>query len=139
MRVGMSKSIPSVQRYMTPTPHTIGTDQPLAKAHELFSKYGIRHLPVLKGGQLAGLLSQRDVALIERLRDVDPAVLPIEEAMSAEIYTVSPNAPLDEVASEMAERKYGAAVVVDNRHVVGILTTVDVCRAVVDLLHTRLK
>ena len=39
----------------------------------------------------------------------------------------------------MAEHKYGCAVVVQNSKVVGVLTTVDVCAALVDLLHSRLK
>jgi acetoin utilization protein AcuB len=135
----MSKAIPTIQKYMTTSPHTIGADQSLRKAHDLLRKFNIRHLPVLRGGQLAGLMTHRDLALIERLRDVNPESVLVEEAMATEVYAVSPNAPLDEVAAEMAEKKYGCAIVVDNAHVVGIVTTVDISRALVDLLHTRMK
>ncbi len=135
----MSKAIPTIQKFMTTAPHTIGSDQTLNKAHELLRKFGIRHLPVLRAGKLAGILTQRDLALVERLRDVNPESVLVEEAMATEIYSVSPQAPLDEVAAEMAEKKYGCAIVVDNQHVVGIVTTVDICHALVELLHTRMK
>jgi acetoin utilization protein AcuB len=135
---GMSKPIPTVQKYMTTSPHTIGADQTLAQAHALLKQYKIRHLPVLKGSELLGMLTERDLALIETLRDVDPHTIQVEEAMSTGVYTVSPEAKLDEVVGEMAEKKYGSAVVVQNGKVVGILTTVDVCCALAELLRGRL-
>jgi acetoin utilization protein AcuB len=85
------------------------------------------------------MLTQRDLALVETLKDVDPRNVKVEDAMSTEVYTVSPDAALDEVVGEMAEKKYGSAVVVSNQKVVGIFTTVDVCAALADLLHSRLK
>lgn len=124
---------------MTTTPHTVGSDQTLQHAHVLMNEHNIRHLPVLRGGQVVGMLSERDLALIEVFKDVDPRALTIDEAMSTGVYQVVPDAPLDVVAAEMASKKYGSAVVVQNRKVVGILTTVDVCSALADLLHGRLK
>ncbi len=135
----MAKAIPTIQKYMTTAPHSIGTEQTLAHAHEVLRTHHIRHLPVLQGGKLVGMLTQRDLALVETLKDVDPQAVKVEDAMSNEVYTVSPDAPLDEVVQEMAEKKYGSAVVVSNHKVVGIFTTVDVCTALADLLHSRLK
>jgi acetoin utilization protein AcuB len=136
--ISMTKAIPSVQKYMTMSPHAVGEDQPLSVAHQMMSKHKIRHLPVLRGGQLVGMLSERDLALIETLRDVDPAHVLVSDAMSTVVYATSPDAPLDEVVDEMAERKLGSAVVVQNHKVVGILTTVDVCIALSALLKGRL-
>lgn len=59
----------------------------------------------------------------------------VEDAMTSSPYTVTPDTPLDEVVATMAEHKYGCAVVMQNRHLVGIFTTVDACRACADLLH----
>lgn len=98
----------------------------------------IRHLPVLDGGRLVGMLSERDVALVEALGGVDPTAVTVAEAMSTVTYSVRPDAPLDEVVNEMASKKYGSAVVEQNGKIVGILTTVDVCRALAELLHGRL-
>jgi acetoin utilization protein AcuB len=123
---------------MTTTPHTIGSDQTIAKAAAVMSEHHIRHLPVLRGGRLLGVLSDRDVKLIEGFRDVDATTTKVEEAMTEQPYTVEPGAPLDEVVSTMAEKKLGSAVILQNNKVVGIFTTVDACRALSELLQTRL-
>jgi CBS domain-containing protein len=123
----------TVRDYMTPAPHTIGEDQPLAVAHEAMQKYGIRHLPVLAAGRLVGLVSLDDLHLIETIRDVEAASVPVEDAMSTSVYAVTPDAQLDEVARAMAERRIGSAVVMEGRAVVGVFTTVDALRALADL------
>jgi acetoin utilization protein AcuB len=133
----MSKAIPPIDRYMTTSVHTIGHDQRLAQAHKLMRKFHIRHLPVLQGGKLVGVLSDRDLNLIETLRDVDPEQVLVEEAMTPTVYKVSPKAVLDEVVREMAHHKYGCAVVEDSGRVVGVFTTVDALRAFADVLETR--
>jgi hypothetical protein len=51
---GMSKPIPSIQKYMTTSPHTVEADQTHAHA--------TRHLPVLRGGELVGMLT--DIAFV---------------------------------------------------------------------------
>jgi acetoin utilization protein AcuB len=134
----MSKGIPHIDRYMTTSPYSIGQEQRLSQAHRLMREHNIRHLPVLHGGLLVGVLSDRDLHLIETLRDVDPEKVLIEEAMSPTVYTVSPKAMLDEVVREMAHHKYGCAVVIDNGKVVGVFTTIDAMRVFADLLETRL-
>lgn len=135
----MTKPIPTIQKHMTTSPHSIGKAQTLAHAHDVMRTHHIRHLPVLDGGRLVGMLTHRDLALVESLKDVDPKRITVEDAMSSEVYTVSPEASLDEVTREMAERKYGSAVVLQNQKVVGIFTTVDVCRTLTELLESRLR
>jgi acetoin utilization protein AcuB len=133
----MTQPIATIDAFMTPHPHSIGRDQPLARAHAFMGEHRIRHLPVLDGGRLVGLLSDRDLHLIESLRDVDPTLLLVDEAMSIEVYAVRPETPLEEVTATMAERKYGCAVVLDRYKVVGVFTTVDACRALSALLKAR--
>jgi acetoin utilization protein AcuB len=134
IRVSMSSTISG---FMTPTPHTIGQDQHLALAHRLMREQSIRHLPVLQGGQLVGLLSQRDLYFIETLRDVDPERVAVSEAMSQEVYTVEPGSAVTDVVKEMIAHKYGAAVVVDRGEVVGVFTTIDALQALSELLERR--
>jgi acetoin utilization protein AcuB len=122
---------------MTPSPHSIGREQTLSTALALMNRHDIRHLPVLDGGRVAGLLSQRDVLFVETLRDVDPSKVAVEEAMSTEVYAVDPQTPLVDVVAEMAEHKYGCVVVVQGTQVAGIFTTVDALRALVTMLRAR--
>jgi acetoin utilization protein AcuB len=130
---GMRRPTPFLQHtvgdFMTASPHSIGRDQPLSVAHERMRALGVRHLPVLEHGKLAGILSQRDALLVETLRDVDPATTPVEEAMSTDVYVVGPDTPLKDVAESMMEHRYGCAVVMDAHRVVGIFTTIDALRA----------
>jgi acetoin utilization protein AcuB len=134
----VSKPIPIIQKYMTTLPHTIGSDQSIAKAASLMSEHKIRHLPVLRGGRLMGVLSDRDIKLIESFRDVDATKTKVEEAMTEQPYTVDPETPLDVVVRTMADKKFGSAVIMQNQKVVGIFTTVDACQALAELLQTRL-
>ena len=136
--VDMSKPIPPLKKFMTTTPHSIGKDQTLERAHEMMRTHHIRHLPVLEGGKLVGMVTERDLHLVETLRDVDPRQVIVEEAMSNHVYAVDPESSLDVVAETMAEHKYGSAVVIQNGKVVGIFTTNDACRALAELLHSRL-
>ena len=135
----MSKAIPTIQKYMTTNPHSIGSEQSLAKAAKLMSEHRIRHLPVQHGGKLVGMLTDRDVKLVETFKDVDAEKVLVEEAMSANPYSVGPDVLLSDVVATMAEHKYGSVVVMQNEKVVGIFTAVDACRALAELLETRLR
>ncbi len=135
----MSKAIPTIQKYMTTSPHSVGVEQSLAKAHVMMREFKIRHLPVLHGGKLVGMLTDRDLHLVESLKDVDPEKVSVEDAMSNVVYSVPPDTQLDDVVRTMGQHKYGSAVVMQNDKVVGIFTTVDLCRAFAELLETRLS
>jgi acetoin utilization protein AcuB len=127
----------TIESFMTPSPHTIGRDQTLASAHRVMRQAGVRHLPVLDGGELVGLLSERDLDFIETLRDVDPKSITLEQAMSQFVYCVSPQERLQTVSKVMAEKKLGSAVVVQDGRVVGLFTTTDALRALSWLLEAK--
>ena len=124
----------TVQEFMTVGPVVIARGRTLSEAHRVMRERAIRHLPVVEAGKLVGLVSQRDLYLLETLKGVDPATETVEEAMSPEPFAVRPDAPLEEVALAMAEHKYGSAVVVDQGVVVGLFTTTDALRALAAVL-----
>ncbi|MCX7977568.1 MAG: CBS domain-containing protein [Bdellovibrionaceae bacterium] len=124
----------TVERYMTYFPHTIGSDQTLRKAEKMMAEHRVRHLPVLEGGRLVGVVSDRDIKMVESFHEVDPEEVTIAEALIEDPLVVSPKAPLADVCAEMAQHKYGSALVVDNHKLVGIFTWVDALRAVSEVL-----
>jgi acetoin utilization protein AcuB len=130
----MSAKTVTIAERMTKTPHLVGTEQSLKTAHDLMRTHRVRHLPVLHGGKLIGVVSERDLHLVETLHDVDPARIRVEEAMSQDVYAVPPTTPLRDVLREMANRKLGSAVVIDGTKVVGIFTTVDALETLVGML-----
>jgi acetoin utilization protein AcuB len=128
------RQYPTVEQYMTPSPRTISPASSLVTAHRLMRAAGIRHLPVVEKGVVVGVLSARDLLLIETLPKVDPAEARVYEAMIRDVFVVPPSTPLGEVIETMIERKLGSAVVTDGPSVVGVLTTIDALRALRDLL-----
>ena len=119
---------------MSDSPHTIGPTRSLAVARGMMLDQGIRHLPVLDGGNIVGLLSERDLLLVESLPGVNPTDVRVEEAMVQNVFTVEPDAPVGEVVETMIERKLGSAVVTQGERVIGVFTTIDALRALHELL-----
>ncbi len=135
----MSKSIPTIQKYMTTQPHTINHEQTLKKARAVMQDYRIRHLPVLNAGKLVGILSERDINLVLSFETHEAENMKVEEACTDQPYVTTPTALLSDVAAHMAQHRFGSAVVMDNDKVVGIFTEVDAMKALSELLETRLK
>jgi acetoin utilization protein AcuB len=131
------RQFPVVAQYMTPSPHTIGRTRSLSSARHLMQEHQIRHLPVLDGGRVIGLVSERDLLLVETLLGVNPTEVPVDEAMVQDVFTVDPDAPVGEVVEQMIARKLGSAVVCRDERVVGVFTTVDAQRALHELLEAR--
>jgi len=127
----MDKTAP-IADFMTPMPHTVGSEQTITFAQKLMEKHGVRHLPVLHGGELRGIVSDRDLGMVAGLNEVNPDITTVEEAMTQEAYTVSKDTPLFAVLEEMLEHKYGSVVVVEGVKIVGILTTHDALKLLVD-------
>jgi acetoin utilization protein AcuB len=123
-----------VAAYMSKDPYCIQSDEPLHQAHRLMRGRRVRHLPVLHGQQLLGLVSERDLFLLETLRSVDAAKEPVSEAMTEHPFTVAPDAPVREVVREMREKRYGSVIVLDGGRVAGIFTRSDALRALEECL-----
>lgn len=119
---------------MTPLPHTIGAEQPLASASRRMGQLGVRHLPVVQGGVLCGLVSERDILFLCSHTGIDPERTSVEEAMSSEPFVVGPEMPLGAVARSMSKRRIGCVVIVDDEEAVGILTTTDALTILADVV-----
>mgnify|MGYP000145869695 CR=1 FL=1 len=123
----------SISEFMTSHPHSIGVAQPLAVAERMMKEHHIRHLPVLNGGKIVGILSDRDAELSRRFGTKEKA-LTVEDAMMPDPYVAAPNEPLRTVARVMAEHKFGCAVVAEGTQIKGVFTTVDALNALSELL-----
>ena len=135
----MSKTIPTVQKFMTTAPHTIGADQTLAHARMMMHELTIRHLPVLEDGSLVGLVSEKDINFLLSFSGVDIKTEKVAQAMTTDLTKVTSDTQLDEVCRMMAAKKIGSVLVEDNHKLVGIFTWIDALNAMDELLHTRLK
>lgn len=130
---------------MTPNPVTVSPRATIAEVWDLMRELEIRHVPVVEDGALVGMLSDRDLARLDvaRLltaegadalrRELATAVI---EVMSSDVIFVELETELSDVIGLLIEHRVGAIPVVrpDTRDVVGIVSYVDVLRAVQDLL-----
>lgn len=135
----MSKNVPSIRKYMSTEPFTLQAAVHLDACQKLMTDKHIRHVPVVEGDKVVGLISDGDLHRFQSLNGVDPTKTELRAVMTQRPFTVSPDAPVDEVVREMAGKKYGSAVVVDNGHVVGMFTAVDAMSAFAELLGQRQK
>ena len=99
----------------------------------------IRHLPVLEGDRLIGIVSDRDLrsatpALGDHARAEALGRILVHEVMAREVATAHPDDPIEEAANAMRERKIGCLPVIEDDALVGIVTSSDVMEALVYLM-----
>lgn len=117
---------------------TIRRDATAETAWNLMTTRRIRHLPVVDADErLVGIVTDRDLRQVPFVpvsagRAV-PVGLPVERIMTAAVISVRPEADLFEAARLMHEHKIGALPVVENGRLVGILTEIDLLRALAEM------
>ena len=130
------KNTPHIKSVMTPFPHKIDSEATVVEAKTMMKSSDIRHLPVIAGGKLVGMLSERDVNFVldpDLGYSPDPTIQ-VKDVCSPQVYVVDVNEPLDNVAVHMAKHKIGSALVEKNGNLVGIFTVADACRCLAAFL-----
>ncbi len=113
----------AVSEPMTSNPVTVSWHTPLSEAVETTRKTQVRHLPVLEGESLVGMVSDRDLRKARGLNRVDDTMM--EEFMTKDVVTIAPEQTLREAARIMVERAIGALPVVAGDALVGIVSIKD--------------
>lgn len=131
-----------VENIMTKDVQTVNITNSLKDANDLFSKHHIRHVPVVSGDKLIGILSQTDILRIsfgntfgEDQHGSDEAIfdmLSINQVMKHSPETVSPDDTIKDAAEVFAKREFHALPVVENDKLVGIVTTTDIINYFID-------
>lgn len=130
----MPSDTPLVRQFMTTDLVIIDGGLSLTDALTRMFQNSVRHLPVVVGGHLVGILSDRDIAHITAVRGVDPEKYSAEQACTPNPYVCSPSSTLEEVVTTLAEHKFGAALVMEGGHLVGMFTVIDALQALAALL-----
>ena len=118
---------------------TLKTEDRLDLADDVMKLGRIRHMPVLEGERLVGVVSQRDLlaASLSRALDFDPShrrsflkSVAVEEVMAREVVTTVPDTSIGEAALLMIRRKIGCLPVVNDKGApVGLVTETDLLRS----------
>jgi len=117
---------------MTPAPVTVTGPDTVAAAAALMRERRIRHLPVVDGEQLIGIVAHGDVEVPPRLAGpVADALLarPVAEVMTADPVVIELEEPVEMAARLMHDHRIGSLPVMDGKRLAGILTAADLFRA----------
>jgi acetoin utilization protein AcuB len=128
-----------VRDSMTREVITLGPEASAAEAWGVCQEAGIRHLPIIEAGRLVGLVSDRD------LRDVSPprgsggerdtlGWVRLRDIMSTDLATIAPLDTVEDAAREIYDRKIGCLPVVADGELVGIITSSDMMRTLIELV-----
>ena len=130
------KRNPQVIGFMTPFPHSIDVDAPLEDAHKLMREHHFRHLPVMSGGEIVGVLTDRDIKLVlgPDFGSPDERELRVRDAYVERPCVVPASTPVAKVARVMAQNRIGSAIVTKHGKLVGIFTVTDACRALAQII-----
>lgn len=96
-------------------------------------RFAIRHLPVIDGEKLVGVISERDVKIAESIPGIDLFHVEVARVMAPPL-AVWGETPLDEVSTLMRTRKADCVVVRGGHGIEGIFTAVDALDALSDVL-----
>ncbi len=135
-----------ISEWMTTAPITVSPTTPVSEARELMHRKRIRHLLVLEGGRLLGIITDRDI----RLTLPSPATslsvwevnylltkLTVGEVMTKHVITTGPERPVSEAVGLMLVHKIGALPVTEEGRLVGIITETDLLRAFAKMLEVE--
>lgn len=131
-----------VRDCMVRNPITITPETPISKALDIVVKKKIRHLPVLQGEKVVGLVTERGLLAVSPSPATTLSVyelnyvlakLTVKEALVKNPVSVSSDCPIEEAAFIMREKKIGSLLVIDDGKLVGIVTQTDMVHAMVRL------
>ncbi|MDP5106634.1 MAG: CBS domain-containing protein [Polaribacter sp.] len=122
---------------------TLNIDDTLDKAGELFEKHKIRHIPVVKGKEIVGMLSFTDLLRIsyadvsddeENVETFVYDMFTLKQVMAKNLYMVPPNATIKDVAELLSKKEFHALPIVEDNELVGIVTTTDLINYLIEQL-----
>ena len=125
-----------VDEYTSPTPFTVTRTTTVPRIREVMTMHGIRHIPVVDHKRAVGIISDRDLKILEHLEGVDAVMA--ENIMVRDPFTVESGTSLEDVVLAMSKQKIGSAMVCDGGEIVGIFTSTDALNALVEILRGQL-
>jgi CBS domain-containing protein len=135
-----------VRDFMTTDVTSLQETDTLLDARMVFVRSSFRHLPVLRGKELVGVVTEHDV------RQYTPSMLsgvsqdeynrllettPVTRAMTRDPVTVRPDQKVFDAANILYTRGFGCLPVVENSELVGIVTTTDMLRLLVQMIREQ--
>jgi len=116
----------SVRDAMTADPRSIAVSAPVVEAARLMREEHIGSLPITDGGQLVGMITDRDITTRVVAEAADPQTTAVGKVSSQDLVSVEPDHDLDEALELMARHQVRRLPVVDEGRLVGIVAQADI-------------
>ncbi len=116
----------------SPEVFAVAPDAAVIDAIRLMAQKGIGAVVVLRGRELAGILSERDYARKIVLHDRSSRTTLVSEIMTAKVITVAPSEQVDHCLQLVTEYRIRHLPVVDGETVIGVISIGDLVKAVID-------
>jgi CBS domain-containing protein len=110
---------------------TISPEATVYEALKIMADKDIGALIVVKNGQVAGIISERDYARKVMLKGKSSLATPVKDIMSTEIYYVGPEATAEECMALMTEKRIRHLPVMDNGKLTGVISIGDVVKSII--------
>jgi len=131
-----------VKSILNPKLVTVSADERLDTVDDIMALGHVRHLPVVKAGELVGIVSQRDLlrASLSSISNVGLGEkrafltsIKLHEIMTRDVITITPETSIQEAAEIMADEKIGCLPVVNDNHLMGMITETDLLHFMAEL------
>lgn len=131
----------AITSIMTKNVVTLDTTDTLYQAESLFKEHTIRHIPVVSGSKIIGMLSYTDllrISFADAMDDEDNVdttvynMFTIEQVMAKNLETLDASATIKDAAEILAKKEFHALPVVENGDLAGIVTTTDLIKYLLD-------
>src|SRR4051794_7723216 len=120
----------TVQDVMTPNPREVAVDEPIIAAAQIMRDCDVGDVVVNDGGQVRGILTDRDIVVRAIAEGMDPAIETVDAIYTGgEIVTVTPQTPLQEAVQTMSAAAVRRLPVVEDGRAVGIISLGDLALA----------
>jgi acetoin utilization protein AcuB len=125
----------AVEAFTTPDPVMVPDTASIDAMADLMEEHGVRHLPIVRDGEVVGVVSDRDLRVARGLSDERRHQVTARDIMAADPVAVFADTPLDEVAFDMSERKIGSVLVYEESgDYLGIFTVTDALNALIEIV-----
>jgi CBS domain-containing protein len=120
--------VTQIRDLMTENPSTCEPNMPVTEVAKVMARENVGPIPVVEGGRLVGLVTDRDLVVRVLAEGRDPEQTTVGEVATSSVETVSPEANLDEALRIMARNQVRRLPVVEDDRLVGIVAQADVAR-----------
>lgn len=127
-----------IQEFTTPYPVTAREDSSIEELLDIVKNIKVRHIPIMSDGKVIGIVSERDLRIASALSTREKFLVRAEDLMTPNPITFKGDTSIEDVITEMAEKKIGSVLVANEKgDLKGIFTVTDALDVLIEILRGK--